>query len=122
MYSLGIGSKANAIGPSNEDRRRWVRYAGSPDTSCRVTFGPQKASPAVQIESISVAGISLSTDGLIPLGKEVALELINRANQTCCMRQMRVLYVLRKDDGAFTVGGNFSSDLSEVELRGLLDK
>jgi hypothetical protein len=72
------------------------------------------------VQNISLGGINLILDRIVPSGKVVPVELHHRGRGFSCQRQMRVIYNIQDPRLGLVAGGAFSQELTDQEIRGLL--
>jgi CheY-like chemotaxis protein len=96
-----------------------AHFPCSPNTECYLVRGSTPPLRAVRIQDLSPAGIRVTLDRLLPTGKIVDVQLQNLASPSCCCRQLRVVYLVKDPGVTFTVGGVFTKELTDAEIREL---
>jgi hypothetical protein len=104
----------------SSDRRKWIRHSPAPSTACRLILDGTIALWALQIPDVSVGGICLVLDVLLPHGSTLMLELQNPAGRVSCRRQARLASIENGPGAYFTTRWVFSHDLSYTEADRLL--
>jgi serine/threonine protein kinase len=111
---------------SAQDRRAWVRYACSLDTTCNlnVSVHPQQGGvhdrwPAT-VHDLSVGGIGLHLSRRFEPGTVLTVELQSSDQNQTHILEMRVTHVKRAGRGQWFVGASFAETLGKEALRKLL--
>jgi len=103
------------------ERRGHIRHPPDPEAACDVTLVVGDESWPARIHNISAEGIGLRLHRSPPPGALAAVELVSRSGLFRRRLELRVIHVLRADDGRYLVGGAFTDgQLSTEELRALL--
>ncbi len=106
--------------PPGMDRRKWVRHIPATRTVCRLLLDGTIALWALQVHDVSVGGICLAVDVLLPRGSVLVLELHNPRGRLVCRRQARLTSIANGPGANFTTRWVFSHDLSYAEADELL--
>src|SRR6516225_2952859 len=110
MVSNSPASSTAPGSPAPGEQRKWQRHACGPELACHIFSGPALDFWAVRVQNLSLGGINLVLDRLLPTGKVVIVELQNRTRQVSSQRQVRIIYSLKDPKGDLVVGGAFSQD------------
>lgn len=93
-------------------------FMASPHALCHV-FADRGPFWAAGVRGVSTRGIHLIVNHLVPVGKDVDLEIQVVGRPSACRRQARIVCTFQESDGAFGVFGAFSDPLTENELKAL---
>jgi hypothetical protein len=120
VADISVAPAPTSPSPLPVENRKRGRHACGPEITCRLLAEPTLDFWADRILNMSAGGISLVLDRLIPTGKVLKLELHHAARQFSCERQIRIIYTFKAPTGEITVGGAFSSELTDQDLQSLL--
>jgi hypothetical protein len=113
---LGKGAAQPSDATTGQDERRvWVRYPAQLVTTFRPASGSDMACLEATVRNISQGGINLVVDKRLHTGQLLSIELPRCGEEThrvlaCIVRESQI------DDGHWSLGCVFSSELSDEEL------
>lgn len=110
--------KASAEEPSASERRRFVRFPSSPQTSRHLRAEVEGV--AAGGRNISAGGLSLVMGSRPPVGNTLMVKLSHAVRRFSAEVPMRVRYVIEHPGGDVIVGGPFTRELTDAEAQGLL--
>ncbi len=105
-----------AVEEISSDQRLSARLACGPEIACRL-LGPGALDCwAVRVQNLSVGGVSVLLDRVVPAGKMITAELHHRGRQFTCQRPVRVIYAVQIPGGGLMMGGAFCPPLTPQEI------
>ncbi len=105
------------------DKRQSRRFRCNLDIVCKLRSEPSSADLAVaRIRNLSATGVCLVLDRPFEPRSFIHLELAHRWRHTVCHNSVRVVYVIRRCNGMYLVGGAFERPLTSEEAAELLPR
>lgn len=87
--------------------------------ACRLTHNTADGWAAA-VHHLSAQAVHLTLGFLLPVGKEVTVEIHGPTGDYFCRRPARVVHTLEEPSGSFRIWATFLQPLAEVDLRRLL--
>jgi hypothetical protein len=73
-----------------------------------------------KVRNISAGGISILTSRPVQLDTVIEVSLFNKSRNFDCTVPLRAIYLIDSPEGTYILGGAFTRELSDEEVRGLL--
>lgn len=108
---------ANSPGKSGIERRVATRYPCNLATSCRLMASFRGGRPSARVRNISSTGISLVISQPVDSGSLLTIELRSAIRNFARTVELKVVYCIDHPNGDSILGGAFTQDLAEDELR-----
>jgi len=108
-----------ASSPGGTERRKTTRYPCGRQTSGRVQTD-QTSMFLEGVLDLSRGGACLVVGSRLDLGTLVQLDLVNNLRNYNCQTAMQVLRVAEYPGDNFVVGGAFSTELTDADVRELV--
>src|SRR5262249_35849372 len=104
--------------PSDE-RRQTVRTHPGQETTCHVSGMAGTEFIPATVRNLSSTGIGLVLDRPLHSLQTITVAISNQAGTFSFQVPVRVVYHIEQPDGRFILGGLFSRELTDEEVRGL---
>jgi len=109
-------SHENAMVAPEDDRRLWDRFSSEVDVACRSVGAAAETRFTARVRNASHGGINLTVPCEFVCGDLLSLELPGAEAQSSTTVLACVVHVARESPDAWSVGCNFSGELSDDEL------
>ena len=121
LWRSVIGGRArksheNATGAPGDDRRLWDRFSSEVDVACRPVGAAAETRFTARVRNASHGGISLTVPCEFVCGDLLSVELPGADAQSSTTVLACVMHAARESPDAWSVGCNFSGELSDDEL------
>lgn len=110
-------TRAAAAGWSGEERRIWERHI--PEGEANVRLEVDDGSVIARIQDVSRGGIRLVVDRPMESGAMVRIDLPSNNGVSNTTVLACVVHVQARDNGQYSIGCNFSTELSDNDLESL---
>ena len=113
LAAFGVVSARN----SDEDQRYHTRHPCDIRATLHPVSDPEQASQEAKVLNLSLNGIGLLTDGPVPVGTLLSIELAPANEARTRTILSCVVHATARGEGEWALGCNFITELSEVDLR-----
>lgn len=105
---------------SPSERRVWTRYTANRQTVNMSEADTEEISWVARMQDLSQHGVGLVFRRPFELGTKLTVEFLVEGREEPIQLQVRVVHANQKPDGDWYVGCELAVELSEEELRALL--
>jgi hypothetical protein len=102
--------------PIQEERRIWVRYPCNVEAVCQPADAPESQRISAQVRNVSRGGINLLMPSPVETGSLMSVELPCAADQNASTVLAYVVRADPTDDGDWSVGCSFATELDDHDL------
>ena len=115
---VGHGTETGNIGleDGSDDRRIWDRFPADLETTVKPAGKPDSTRFVAQVRNISLGGINLLGNRHFEAGELLTIQLPGNEDDRCCTVLACVAHCVKEPDGQWSLGCDFSRELSEEDL------
>jgi hypothetical protein len=110
------GSDASEVEAGQDDRRVWVRFPSSVQTTLQPAHGGDAERLSARVRDISRGGIRLLVETAFEPGALISVELPDPSGESSYIVLAYVIHASAADDGTWALGCTFARELSDEDL------